>query len=244
MKIRRKLSFFALHFLALSGCIREYKIDVFTQMPLGSRITKQILIDSDQIFQNKGELILLYNVSRNPEYYDPHLMFFNDSNRLYATCYYPSEKIDSVKGNVIYGILNLERNKRKNRYRCDLPPNYILDLWSYQGMQSRLGNKIITGITLSDTDNTVQFEITEADDRYVLIDKNMNDINLNPISKFKYKSNIVYKISDLLLDYKHGVIQTRELNQKNELVNEILVFKDDNILKDFYEKLWTKLGKN
>lgn len=213
-------------------------------MPLGSRITKQMLIDSDQIFQNKGELILLYNVSRNSEYYDPHMMFFNDSNRLYATCYYPSEKIDSVKGNVIYGILNLERNKRKNRYRCDLPPKYILDLWSYQGMQSRLGNKIITGIKLSDADNTVQFEIMEANDRFILIDKNITDVNLNIINIFEYKSTIVYKINDLLLDYEHGVIQTRELNQKNEFVNEFLVFKDEDILKDFYEKLWTKIGKN
>ena len=118
---KKKVVVFALYFLALIGCIKGYKIDVYTKIPLGSKITNQLLLNSDQIIENENEILLIYNTSKNPEYHDPHIMFFDSYNNLYAACYFSSEKIDSIKRGIIYGVLNFERDRRKSRYRCDLP---------------------------------------------------------------------------------------------------------------------------
>lgn len=243
-KISRKIisAFFILYFLVVLGCIKKYRIDIYQQVPLNSKLTKEILSHSNQIFQTKSGLTLLFDASKNPEYYDPHLLFFNDANVLYGACYYASEKIDSIKDGVIYGILNGERNKRKSRYRNDLPANYTLNLAPYQGMNGRMGNKIVEEIELNDSGTVVQLEVIESEDRYILLDKNLDDININFLQKFKLKNTITYKINDLLFDFEHGVIKTRGLNEKNELKSEFLVVKNLQLMDDFIEELWKKLS--
>jgi hypothetical protein len=224
------------------GCIKKYRIDIYQQIPLNSKLTKETLLHSNQIFRTQSGLILLFDASKNPEYYDPHLLFFNDANILYGASYYASEKIDSIKKDVIYGVLNADRDKRKSRYRNDLPANYTLNLALFQGMRGRMGNKIVEEIKLNDSGTVVQLEVIEAEDRYILAGKNLDDINLNFLRKFKHKNTTTFKINDLLFDSEHGIIQTRGLNEKNELKSEFLVVKNAQLMDDFFEELWEKLN--
>lgn len=238
-----KTAVFVLHFLIMVSCVKKYRIDIYEEMPLGSTLTKKILVQSDQIFQTQNNLILLYNASEDPAYYDPHLLFFNDKNALYAACYYASEKIDSIKENNIFGILNIERNRRKNRYRNDLPPNYALNLTPFQGMNGRFGNKIVEEIMLRDSGASVQLMVTESENRYILLGKNSKDVGLNFLKMFEAKDTITYRISDLLFDAERGIIQSRALNEKNELKNEFLLVKNAELMDDFFEKFWNKLNQ-
>jgi len=240
MKIR--FSIFILCFLMLHSCIKKYDVDIYQQIPLNSRLTKETLLNSSQIFKTQNDLILLFNASKDPEFYDLHLLFFNDANILYGACYYASEKIDSIKSGIIYGILNDERNKRKLRYRNDLPANYSLNLAVFQDMQERMGNKIVEGIKFNDSGTVVQLEVIESEDRYILTGKNLADINLNFLEKFKHKKIVTFKINDLLFDSEHGIIQTRGLNEKNKLTSEFLVVKNGRLMDDFFEELWKKLN--
>lgn len=234
-------AFFILYFLVATGCIKKYRIDIYQKVPLNSKLTKEILLHANQIFKTQSGLILLFDASNDPEYYDPHLLFFNDANILYGACYYASEKIDSIKKDVIYGVLNDERDKRKSRYRNDLPANYTLNLALYQGMQGRMGNKIVEGIKLNDSGTIVQLEVIESDDRYILAGKRLGDITLNFLGKFKHKKTITCKINDLLFDSGQGIIQIRSLNEKNKITSEFLVVKNGRLISDFFEELWKKL---
>jgi len=243
INIKTIFSIFIVCFLVLQSCIKKYREDIYQQIPLNSKLTKETIVNSNQIFQTQGDLILLFNASKEADYYDPHLLFYNNENILYSACYYASERIDSIKKNVIHGLLNYERDKRKHRYRNDLPSKYTLNLTSYRGVSTRFGNKIIEEIKISDSSMTAQFKVIEAKNYHILTGKNLNDVNPNLLKLFTLKNTVMYKISDLLFDSKNGTIQIRRLNEKNEMINEFLIVKNAQIMDSFFEDLWNKLDQ-
>ncbi len=153
------------------GCCVQEKKDVYSKVPLGSPLTLELLKGSEQVVSNGEELILVYNISEQWDYFDPHLLFFDDRSKLYAACYFPSENIESVKENVIVGYQNEVRCKRRDEYRNDLPKKYRLNLisssnWNGSGQE---GNKVVVKIELDSTGSMATLHVMKSEERNVTV---------------------------------------------------------------------------
>ncbi|HMU05779.1 MAG TPA: hypothetical protein PJ990_19230, partial [Saprospiraceae bacterium] len=215
-------------------------------IPMNSRLTFELLKASEQVVQNENELILVYNISDQWDYYDPHLLFFNGSLKLYAACYFPSERIESVRENIIMAYKNERRYKRRSLYKNDLPKKYKLNLISSSDFNgsTREGNKIVDKIELDSVGSSAVLYILKSEDRYITVGVNSSNLDSAFLQNFTIHDTLEYRVSDLQLDYNNKYIQINKINNDNSLIKEKLMVSDNAILDQFYHQLFYKLNKN
>lgn len=102
------------------GCMPK-KNDIYSIFPIGSKLEINIIRDSNAIFKSNLGWIILYNLSDNPEEYNPHLLFFDSDKKLISACHFFSENIYSYKDNVIIAYLNKDRLSRGKNFRSEIP---------------------------------------------------------------------------------------------------------------------------
>ena len=229
--------------LFLSGCIITPKNDVYSLVQKGSSLTIDILKHSDQIIPYNSDLILVYDISDNPEYSDLHLLFFNSDLKLYAATYFPSKKIESVKDYQINSYLNEERNKRAFQYRNELPIQYTLNFNQSEKGYSRRSNKSVKNINLNPEANKVTLVVSASEDPYYGLyalrfkEKLEDSVYLR---KFQDIDTLSFFIGDINIDYEESVI---ELTDSKFAIDYLLIPKKG-LLNDFFREYFKrKLNK-
>lgn len=225
------------------GCNAQEKKDIYTEFPLGTLLTTDILQGSEQIILNESELILMYNISDQWDYFDPHLLFFNDSLKLYAASYFPSEKIESVNNNVITGYLNTKRNLRRNEYRNDMPEKYRLSLINIQNGHGRKSDKIIERIELNLSDTTVILHIRQSENAYIGIKGKELFADSNFLENFTTTDILQFPISDINIRYEENTVSISEITTNDRLRWDYMLVPKRLILDDFYNELFNLLSK-
>lgn len=223
--------------LLLSACLPSRKIDIYEFIPKGSKLTKDVLMNAEQIYFNNIDLILLYNISKDPIHYDPHLLFFDKNRRLYASTYFSSQKIKSIEKNIITGFLNKHRDQRKMQYINDLPKSYTLALIPREGGSGRKSDKLIEGIELNFANKIMRVFVRKSKDVYAGL---RPDHSSN--AGFNMPDTLVIPISQLCFYNKRNTISTSFINNRNYLMEDKMVIRDKLILVNFYNELWEKLS--
>lgn len=227
------------------GCSAQEKKDVYRKVPLGSPLTLGLLKSCEQVVPNGADLILVYNISEQWDYFDPHLLFFDDSLKLYSACYFPSERIESVEENVITGYLNAARNERRGWYRNDLPEKYRLNLISSNNLNGsmREGNKVVGKIELDSTGSFVTLHVMKSEKRFITVGRTASYSDAAFLQNFTLPDTLKLGLPELRFDYAGNRISTRQLNAGNRLVSDYMLVPEKSVLDDFYRDLFIKLGR-
>ncbi|HEY4785681.1 MAG TPA: hypothetical protein VIH57_06515 [Bacteroidales bacterium] len=233
-----KLCIYSLFILLCFSCVSD-KNDVYKAIPRGSHLTKELLEHSEQIVQNKKDLILILNISKDWDIYNPHLLFFDSTLTLYSACYFPSEKIDSIKDGKIYGFLNESRYERKNWYRNDLPVKYKLYLSNWNGGSEKRSNKIIEKMVFEF--DKVRLYVRKSEDVYAGVGWEKTNAD-SAFSSFILSDTLEYPISELFFDKKNSTISTRNIGSGNRLVWDQMIVINESVWKDFYDQVWLQLS--
>lgn len=233
---------FVVTFLSI-GCNAQEKKDVYAKFRLGTPLTVDILKGSEQIVQNESELILVYNISEQWDYYDPHLLFFNDSLKLYAACYFPSERIESLSNNVIKGYLNVKRNRRKYQYRNDLPKKYDLSLINMQSGHGRKSDKIIEKVEIDSTGITGVLYIRQSENDYIGLRGKKLFVDSSFLENFTSIDTLRIPISKLSFRYEENKVSMSEITSNGRLIWDYMLVQDEIILDNFYSQLFNELNE-
>ena len=219
------------------GCHAQNKKDVYQKIPLGTSLTKEILKSSNQIVPNGKELILVLNISEQWDYFDPHLLFFNDSLKLYAACYFPSDKIESVKDNTITGYLNSKRNLRRHQYKNDLPEKYRLKLLGKYSGHGRKSDKLIKRIELDSGGKTTTIYIQKSDNPYIGVRGSKLLADSSFLENFTSTDTLQFSLSKLSIRYKENTVSVSEITPNNGIKWDYMLVSDQSLLDDFYQDL-------
>lgn len=227
----------------LVKCSMPEKNDIYKIIPIGSPLTKELLLKSEQIISYNSDLILMFNISYEMDRYDPHLLFFDSNLTLYAAVYFPSEKIESLKNNVITGYLNKDRAQRKSNYRNDLPPKYVLNLESGDNFHGSgyIINKVIERIKIDSNNTDTKICIKKSTDIYAGINFNNSSLDSNSLKNFMLIDTLIYPISDIIFNYKENLISTRYINSNNSLICDRMIVLNKSVLDTFYSQLWNRI---
>ncbi len=226
------------------GCNTQERKDVYKKFPIGTTLTVEILRGSEQIVPNGSELILVYNISDQWDYFDPYLLFFDDSLNLYAASYFPSEKIESLNDNVIVCYLNAERNRRRSRHRNDLPEKYRLSLVSVGNGHGRKSDKIIEKITVDSNGTNAIVQIRQSENAYIGLRGKKLFADSGFPENFILADTLVFPISKLSFRYKENTVSISEITSNNRLRWDYMLVPDKSILEDFYEDILSQLQNN
>ncbi len=245
VKTYMKFSGYLLLFLLMACGISDSR-DIYKTVPIGSALTKEIFIKSGQIISNGSDLILVFDDSKDVEYYDPHLLFFDSARYLYAACYFSSEKIEALKNNTIKGFLNSSRNERKSWYRNDLPAKYNLDLQNLgENSSGRICNKIVDSILIDSIDLNITFFLRESKDLYAGLEWGYN-LNADSVFlvDFTDYNTAKFPLSELHFNSMERIISTRKSDPLNPLIWDEMIVLDKLTLDKFYDRLFAILMKS
>ncbi len=229
----------ALYFLLPIRC-KRYLIDIYEQVPPNSILSKGILRKCIQVFKSGQDVILIYDASRPDwEYYDPHLLIFDENRILKGAGYFASQKIDSIHKNVVFAKMNETRHLRQDNYVNDLPKDYQIHLNpDYNRSNLRCGNKIIDGVDFDTSDGSVRFKVWASMDKFILVSKTVKNIDSTLLQKFVAQDTLKYRVSELLFNTKSGVITIQSIKKEGGVVSEFLLVKDEKIMERFLDGLW------
>ncbi len=225
------------------GCNVQEKKDVYSRLELGIPLTVDILKDSEQIVKNESELIIVYNISDQWDYYAPHLLFFNDSLKLYAACYFPSERIESLNNNIITGYLNTMRNQRISEYRNDLPEKYRLSLIKKRNSHGRKSDKLIEKIKIDSTGTSGILHVLQSKIAYVGLRGKKLFENSNFLENYTSTDILRIPISKLSFRYEENTVSINEITSNDRLIWDYMLVPEMMIIDDFYKELFTLLSK-
>ena len=227
-----------------TGCSGQHNIYEIT--PKGSKLTQEILQKSRQIIPSRSELVLVFSNSNYYEHYDPHLLFFNDSLKLYAACYLPSEKVTLVDNRTFSGTLSSYRDKRRNWFQNDLPPKYNLELVDTLSNSSygRKSNKIVESMEFIPEDTSVKMHILASENQYIGLrgKKLLNDSTF--LANYTYHDTLIFPLAELVFDKEEMRVSVEELSMRdglNRLLWDHMLVKDQMILDGFYRELYLQL---
>jgi hypothetical protein len=218
----------------LASCGVHEQNDIYATIPKGNRLTKELMIQAEQFYEHGDNLIVLYNISKDPEAYDPHLLFFDRKLKLISACYFPSQRIDSVKKDTVYAILNEWRDKRKSSFRNDLPSKYRLK-YTYEpnGAGTQI-SKLVDGMNIESTKFVLNVRLTNEEG--ISWSKSAPDTSI--FSTFKKKDVLLSKLEDYTLKYQDGLIAKRYFNIYGRLMWDEMIVYDEKVWKHFYDQLW------
>jgi hypothetical protein len=213
--------------------------DVYKKFPLGSTLNDSILKGSIQIIPHNLDLILLYDISNEWNVFSPHLLFYDSTLKFYASSFFPSDKIDSIKNNVINAVVFEERMKRRKLFRNDLPLKYDLNLCGQKSIKGNFNksNKIVEKIIFDHNSDTLTLYIRKSDDIYYGVgyrrSPDTDSIFFNNVTK---QDTIQFSLADVLFDFKRGVIK-RKYIESDTLIREEMILLDNSILTSFYHQI-------
>ena len=243
-----KTHFFVFILIFATGCKGQHNHDVYEAIPKGTDLTQEILQKSRQIIPCGSELTLVFDISTQLEYYDPHLLFFNHSLKLYAACYLPSQKVSLVDNHIFSGTLNAYRDKRRNWFQNDLPPKYKLELVDTLSNSSygRKCNKIVEGMTFIPEDTTVKMYVLVSDNQYIGLrgKKLLNDSTF--IANFTNNDTLIFPLAKLVFNKEEMRVSIEELSLRdglNRLLWDHMLIKNPMILEEFYKELYLQLQR-
>ncbi len=227
----------------LTNCGVANNNDVYIKYPIGSKLTLDVLRKAEQIYPNKLDVILLVNISDNPEKYDPHLLFYDSTLTLYSACYFVSEKIEKINMNVITAFLNEERSLRKKYYREDLPSKYKFDLIVFEGGAGQQCNKIIQKSEMDSSVFSVDLYVKKS---LGLYSGYRNDVFSDSVMKKEFFVNDTLSclIRDLHFDYQKKMISVRNRDINNHLIWDEMLVGNVLVLDTIYSQIWKKLLSN
>jgi hypothetical protein len=227
-------------FLAVNtfvGCGVSAQNDIYEIIPKGTHLNKAILRKAQQFYPIGDELIVIYNISKDPERYDPHLLFFDKHLRMVSACYFPSERIDSIRSNIIYSVLNESRESRKESYRNDLPERYSLKFKVVANGSGSQINKLIDKISVDSSKLVLEVRLT--DEQGISWAKSARDTSV--LSTFTKKKTVTSNLADFTFNRQDGLISKRSFDMYNRLTWDDMIVYDDAIWTHFYEQLWKYL---
>jgi hypothetical protein len=215
--------------------------DIYNVCSPGSLLTKELLSNSDQVIINSSDIILLYEINkRHSDYFDPHLLFFNQNLRMISGCYYASEAIDSIKNDTIYGLLNESRKDRISYHRYELPANYKLGLSdSLELHVGRMSDKVIDSISFNKDDLMVSLFVRRAPDPSSGLGWTpymQNDISFED---YKQPDTLRLPIASLLFNnYDQHISYRYLMSGTNNIMEDEMIVKNKACLDDFFSKLY------
>jgi hypothetical protein len=215
--------------------------DVYKFIPKESRLTKDVLIQSEQIIKNKSDLLLMYNISTNEaEYYDPHLLFYDSSLKLYSASYFASELVDSLKSDTIIGALNEDRIRRAGHYRNDLPKRYTLNLYKKDGGSGQVSNKIIDNIEVDSNSFSVTLYVRKSE-KTVGGFSGSEKVDSLFLKDYLIRDTIRCSLNTLHFESKKGIIATRFIDSNGYLMWDEMLVVRKSVLETFYDDLYNHL---
>lgn len=223
------------------GCNGKAKKDVYKKFPIGTTLTIDILKGSEQIVINDSELILVYNISEQWDYFDPHLLFFDDKQKLYAACYFPSENIESINDNTIVGNLNTTRNLRSHKYRNDLPEKYSLSLVSTDDSYERKSDKIIEKIEIDSSSTNAILYVKQSENTHIGLRDKTNFVDSGFLENFVLADTLEFPISKLSFSYNESTVSVSEAISDNRLMRDYLLVPEKSILENFYNNIFKSI---
>jgi hypothetical protein len=226
--------------LTYSGCVIRDKNDIYNYVSIGSPLTREILMNTDQIIKNDSDLILIYDISSRFARFDPHLLFYDKDLKLYAACYFPSDKVESLNDNVITGYLFEDRNKRKNNFRNDLPVKYKIDFRSRESFTAsfRESNKVIDKIIL---DSAYVKLIVRKSESNTGLDWHPSLQNDSIFDSYFIQDTLVYPVSHLHFDYKLRTISVRTAVEFTRFNTDYMIVPEKTALDSFYTQFINQL---
>ena len=227
------------------GCNPWGKNDVYNIIRPNSELSKEILIKSEQIIPLKSGLITVYNISDDWKRYDPHLLFYDAKLVFYTSCYFPSERVDSIKNNVIYCVLNESRDVRKNEYRNDLPQsysfNFIKDKCGGKGIRS---NKLVDKIQIDPNLNSLILFIRCSVNNYEGTEWTLNKKNSVDLNAYNISDTIYCRISNIIFFSKESKISVISKDSDGCSFWDEMIIVDKSVFNKFYDELWVLIKKN
>ena len=233
--------FFSMTIFLSIGCNAQERKDVYKKFPIGTTLTVDILRESEQIVPNGSELILVYNISDQWDYFDPHLLFFDDSLKLYAASYFPSEKIESLNDNVIVCYLNAKRNRRRHQYRSDLPEKYRLSLTNLGNGHGRKSDKVIEEIEIDSIGTTAILHIKQSQNAYIGLRGKKLFADSSFLENFVLADTLIFPISKLSFRYKENTVSISEITSNDRLRWDYMLVPEKSILEDFYHDIFKSI---
>jgi len=219
---------------------KRFMDDVYDSIPAGSLLTKDILKKSIQVVPNKPDLILIINTARDVLDYSPHLLFFDDSLKLYAVHYFTSSRLRSVKNNVIHAYLHEARVQYEPLHRQELPKKYTLKYTRKNfGGYGVKGDKIIDSIRIDKESLIVTLFVRSSEDRYAVLNfKRLPKKTFE--TQFTTKAVLSFPISDLEFDYQDHTVSVEMSHNiySNSLLLDKMFVLDDEVYNQFYDDLF------
>ena len=209
--------------------------DIYKTVPKGSKLSQEVLRKSSQIILNESDLILNYDFALEWNRFDPHLLFYDKNLKLYAASYFPSHQVEFLENNAIFGVLHLENENRKKKYRNQLPKKYKTEFITRQVKGGlRISNKIVYRIELQSDKNLVKLFVKTSSNKYAGLSQIGNKIDEK---KFEETDTLNYSLVQLNFDYKQELIFTTHMGENDKLIRDNILLNNQSVLDNFYTDL-------
>jgi hypothetical protein len=215
--------------------------EVYDKLPKKSALTREVFQKSSKIIRYKKDLILDYSYQVGEDRYRAYLLFYDNKLNLSGACDFDAIRIENIRNDTVFGIINEFSPPRIIFPMCDLPKNYnrvlkILKLSS----GNRIRNKIIDSIKINFKNLELELYIRKSDDN---VWADFKGIKNSDFSQNFTKSEIHrYKISDLNYCYKNQIITYEKVNNNGVIQDEMIIL-DKKVFDKFYADLWNTLVK-
>lgn len=217
--------------------------DIYKLIPKGSKLDLDILSSSKQIFFNGNDLVLVNDISDDWDIKNNHLLFYNNL-KLYGAEYLPAQKVEFIDSNIIGIVKNAELESKSSRFISDIPKEY-----SYEFLESnkvngnqRIGNKIIKKILINSVNrDSLVMNILYSDDLYIGLRGSKILKDDSTINKFNKKRQMIFSISDLIIDYDENIISIESLSDNNSLIRDNMIISSKEVINDFYKQIIEEL---
>jgi hypothetical protein len=222
------------------GCTIKRDNDVYAKVGKGSRLTLQILRESKQIISNGETLILVMDISKDPDYTNMHLLFYTQSLILESATYLPAIRIDSMRNDILYAVLQPDKNNRTSRFRNDMTQKFkLVFLGTETNAGSRIGNKLVENIDFKGT-GIVNLKVRKSKDLYATIRKSGSKID--DFGSFVNEDNI--SCLSWCLDFNYAKSRIIKVyNDANGRVFDEMIVRDREVLDRFYSGIILPEGK-
>lgn len=203
------------------SCVQK-KNDVYETFAKGSSLNIDLLRTSELLLKSNNNLIVLYDLDKSLHEgeYNPHLLFYDNQNKLLSASYFLSGDIYKYKNNTIYAYANKYRKERKRAYRNELPDNIKIEYLNNEEKEHAATSRKIGTI-----DSLIYYKENKTVD-FIMSNDSLSNVYKNiPLYKihFNYWSN---NISIIEIDNDDWIILNDfEISQKQLdyfFINEIL----------------------
>ena len=240
MKPRMKFAYIVLIISVFTSCRCVDKNNIYNEISKGTKLSKELLRNADQIVRADSGIIVVYNYSKNAEYYDPHLLFFNQNLDLISAAYFASEKIESIKNGQITAYLNENRESRLDAYINEVPKLYSINYISKRDNGSgKMENKIVENIIIND-DLSLSLAVRASEDKYSFPSQPAHN-NLDLVKDFPLKDTLTFQLIELNFDYKSQKISSRTIQKRGKTWDHMVVLQKE-LIDHFYDKLFEKIN--